>query len=75
MGNVRLSGPVTVQSEGVFLHSFQRSSSVQQKVLDNGGLASGDRIVVSDLEGRLVGLATGYMCEVSRTSISCTLDR
>lgn len=75
MGNVQLSGPVTVQSEGVFLHRFQRSSSVQQKGLDNGGLASGDRIVVSDLEGRLVGLATGYLCEVSRTSISCTLDR
>ncbi|KAK2854168.1 hypothetical protein Q5P01_006829 [Channa striata] len=39
------------------------------------GPVSGDRIVVSDQEGRLVGLATGYLCEVSRTSISCTLDR
>ncbi|XP_070820257.1 DNA replication ATP-dependent helicase/nuclease DNA2 [Chaetodon trifascialis] len=75
VGNVQLSGPVTVQSEGVFLHRFQRSSAVPQKDLANSGLASGDRIVVSDQEGRLVGLATGYLCEVSRTWISCTLDR
>ncbi|XP_070685993.1 DNA replication ATP-dependent helicase/nuclease DNA2 [Pempheris klunzingeri] len=75
VGNMQLSGPVTVQSEGVFLHRFQRSSAVPQKGLANTGLASGDRVVVSDQEGRLVGLATGYLCEVSRTSISCTLDR
>ncbi|XP_037603168.1 DNA replication ATP-dependent helicase/nuclease DNA2 [Sebastes umbrosus] len=75
VGNVQLSGPVTVQSEGVFLHRFQRSGTVPQKGLASSGLASGDRIVVSDQEGRLVGLATGYLCEVSKTSISCTLDR
>ncbi|XP_031702307.1 DNA replication ATP-dependent helicase/nuclease DNA2 isoform X2 [Anarrhichthys ocellatus] len=80
VGNVQLSGPVTVQSEGVFLHRFQRSSMVPQEGLASSGLASsslasGDRIVVSDQKGRLVGLATGYLCEVSRTSISCTLDR
>ncbi|KAI3377816.1 hypothetical protein L3Q82_008954 [Scortum barcoo] len=75
LGNVQLSGPVTVQSEGVYLHRFQRSSVVPRKGLASSGLASGDRIVVSDQEGRLVGLATGYLCEVSRTSISCTLDR
>uniref|UniRef100_A0A3B5AA44 DNA replication ATP-dependent helicase/nuclease DNA2 n=1 Tax=Stegastes partitus TaxID=144197 RepID=A0A3B5AA44_9TELE len=70
VGNLQLSGPVTVQSEGVFLHRFQRSSVASQQ-----GLASGDRIVVSDQEGRLVGLATGYLCEISRKAISCTLDR
>ncbi|XP_060895987.1 DNA replication ATP-dependent helicase/nuclease DNA2 [Labrus mixtus] len=75
LGNVQLSGAVTVQSDGVFLHRFQRSSGSQQKGLTNSGLASGDRIVVSDQEGRLVGLATGYLSEVSRTSVSCTLDR
>lgn len=74
VGNVQLSGPVN-QSEGVFLHRFQRTSFASQQVLGNSGLTSGDRIVVSDQEGRLVGLATGYMCEVSRTSICCTLDR
>ncbi|XP_034385404.1 DNA replication ATP-dependent helicase/nuclease DNA2 [Cyclopterus lumpus] len=75
VGNVQLSGPVTVQSDGVFLHRFQRSSMVPQEGLASSGLASGDRIVVSDQKGKLVGLATGYLCEVSKTSISCTLDR
>ncbi|KAK9542627.1 hypothetical protein VZT92_000471 [Zoarces viviparus] len=75
VGNVQLSGPVAVQSEGVFLHRFQRGSVVPQEGLASSGLASGDRIVVSDQKGRLVGLATGYLREVSRTSISCTLDR
>ncbi|KAM9366704.1 DNA replication ATP-dependent helicase/nuclease DNA2 [Symphorus nematophorus] len=75
VGNVQLSGPVTVQSEGLFFHRFQRSSAAPQKGLTNSGLAGGDRIVVSDQEGHQVGLATGYLCEVSRTSVSCTLDR
>ncbi|XP_018522255.1 DNA replication ATP-dependent helicase/nuclease DNA2 [Lates calcarifer] len=75
VGNLQLSVPVTIQSEGVFLHRFHRSSVAPQHGLANNGLGSGDRIVVSDQEGRLVGLATGYLCEVSRTSISCTLDR
>ncbi|KAF3686321.1 DNA replication ATP-dependent helicase/nuclease DNA2 [Channa argus] len=75
VGNMQLSGPVTVQSEGVYLHRFQRSSVASQQVLGNNGLSSGDRIVVSDTESRLVGLATGYLCEVSKTSVSCTLDR
>ncbi|XP_041642860.1 DNA replication ATP-dependent helicase/nuclease DNA2 [Cheilinus undulatus] len=75
VANVQLSGAVTMQSDGVFLHRFQRSSVAQQKGLTSSGLASGDRIVVSDQEGQLIGLATGYLCEVSRTSVSCTLDR
>lgn len=75
MANVAISGPVTVRAEGAFLHRFQRSSSVPQRGFHSSGLASGDRIVVSDQEGRFVGLATGYLCEVNNTSVSCTLDR
>lgn len=74
-GNLQLSGPVIAQSEGVFLHRFHRSHVASQQGLTNSSLSSRDRIVVSDLEGRLVGLATGYLCEVSQTVISCTLDR
>uniref|UniRef100_A0A669D1Z5 DNA replication ATP-dependent helicase/nuclease DNA2 n=1 Tax=Oreochromis niloticus TaxID=8128 RepID=A0A669D1Z5_ORENI len=74
-GNLQLSGPVIAQSEGVFLHRFHRSHVASQQGLTNSSLSSRDRIVVSDLEGRLVGLATGYLCEVSQTAISCTLDR
>uniref|UniRef100_A0A667X293 DNA replication ATP-dependent helicase/nuclease n=2 Tax=Myripristis murdjan TaxID=586833 RepID=A0A667X293_9TELE len=73
VGGLQLSGPVTAPSEGVFLHRFQRKGVKQQGV--NSGLAAGDRIVVSDQDGRMVGLATGYLCDVSSTSISCTLDR
>ncbi|KAG7236010.1 hypothetical protein INR49_001408 [Caranx melampygus] len=75
VGNLQLSGPVTVQPEGVFHHRFQRINAAPQQRLANSGLASRDRIVVSDQEGRFVGLATGYLCEVSRASVSCTLDR
>ncbi|CAG5854382.1 unnamed protein product [Menidia menidia] len=74
-GNLQLSGPVTVQAEGVFLHRFQRGSLTSQQSLTDCGLTSGDRIALSDQEGRLVGMATGYICEVSRALISCTLDR
>lgn len=70
-----ISGPVMAQAEGAFLHRFQRSPSVPQKGFHSSGLASGDRIVVSDQEGRFVGLATGYLCEVNKASVSCTLDR
>ncbi|KAM4602916.1 DNA replication ATP-dependent helicase/nuclease DNA2 [Polymixia lowei] len=74
VGNLQLTGPVTVQSEGVFLHHFKRRGVASQQGVISG-LADGDRIVVSDQEGRLVGLATGYLCEVSRSSVGCTLDR
>ncbi|XP_053281949.1 DNA replication ATP-dependent helicase/nuclease DNA2 [Pleuronectes platessa] len=75
VGRLQLSGPVTIKAEGVFLHRFQRSSGAPQQGSVSSGPASGDRIVVSDLEGRFVGLATGYMCEVSMSQVSCTLDR
>ena len=74
VGNLQIVGPVTVQSEGVFLHRFQRRTPTTRQEI-GGGLADGDRIVVSDQEGRLVGLATGYMCNVTKTSVGCTLDR
>ncbi|XP_061557385.1 LOW QUALITY PROTEIN: DNA replication ATP-dependent helicase/nuclease DNA2 [Phycodurus eques] len=73
IGNLQLIGPASVQSEGVFLHRFQRANEAHDS---NGcGLASGDRVVLSDQGGRFVALATGYLCDVSRTSVSCTLDR
>lgn len=72
---MHITGTVTVQSVGTFLHHFKRSRAVPQKDVHSNGLASGDRIVVSDQEGRFVGLATGYLCEVNKMSLSCTLDR
>ncbi|XP_054892940.1 DNA replication ATP-dependent helicase/nuclease DNA2 isoform X3 [Poeciliopsis prolifica] len=75
VGNLRLSESVTAQSEGVFLHRFLRSAADSQQAANHCGLSSGDRVVVSDQEGRLVGVATGYLKGVNATSVSCTLDR
>uniref|UniRef100_A0A1A7X498 DNA replication ATP-dependent helicase/nuclease n=2 Tax=Iconisemion striatum TaxID=60296 RepID=A0A1A7X498_9TELE len=75
VGNLQLSGLVKLQSEGVFMHRFQRCSISSQQGVASCGLTSGDRVVVGDQEGRFIGLATGYLCEVNRTSVSCTLDR
>lgn len=73
VGNLQLSGPVATQFDGVYLHRFKRSRGSSQA--SGVGLASGDRIVLSDQEGRFIGLAAGYVCEVSNTHVSCTLDR
>lgn len=73
VGNLQLSGAVAAQSEDVFLHRFKRSLGGSQG--SAVGLSSGDRVVLSDQEGRFVGLATGYVCEVSSSHVSCTLDR
>ncbi|XP_008404057.1 DNA replication ATP-dependent helicase/nuclease DNA2 isoform X2 [Poecilia reticulata] len=75
VGNLQLSGSAIAQSEGVFVHHFLRSAAASQQGANNCGLTSGDRIVVSDQEGRLIGLATGYLKGVNATSVSCTLDR
>lgn len=73
VGNLQLSGPVAAQSDGVYLHHFKRRLGGSQGF--GVGLSSGDRIVLSDQEGRFIGLATGYVTEVSNASVSCTLDR
>uniref|UniRef100_A0A672GL39 DNA replication ATP-dependent helicase/nuclease n=1 Tax=Salarias fasciatus TaxID=181472 RepID=A0A672GL39_SALFA len=75
VGNLQLSGPVTALSEGLYLHRFRRSAAAPLQSFSGVGLASRDRVVVSDQQGRLVGLATGYLHEVGGTSVSCTLDR
>ncbi|XP_056135257.1 DNA replication ATP-dependent helicase/nuclease DNA2 [Lampris incognitus] len=73
LGNLQLTGKVIAQPEGIFLHHFERRGVALQHGVS--GLADGDRIVMSDQEGRLVGLATGYLCRVSGSSVTCTLDR
>ncbi|XP_028298854.1 DNA replication ATP-dependent helicase/nuclease DNA2 isoform X2 [Gouania willdenowi] len=75
VGNLQLSGSVDVQTDRSFLHRFVRRETESTKGLSDIGLTRGDRVVVSDQEGRLVGLATGYLYEVCKMSVSCTLDR
>ncbi|XP_019751423.1 DNA replication ATP-dependent helicase/nuclease DNA2 [Hippocampus comes] len=73
IGNLQLLASTSVHPEGVFLHRFQRANETHD--LSGCGLASGERVVLSDQGGRFIALATGYICDISRTSISCTLDR
>lgn len=75
VGNLKLSSPVTLQSEGVFFHRFLRSDLDPSEGPTACGLTSGDRVAVSGQESGFIGLATGYLCEVNRSSVSCTLDR
>lgn len=58
-------------SEGQYLHSFQRKNGV----VPGANLLVGDRVVVSGEENGLLGLATGYVREISATTISCLLGR
>lgn len=58
-------------SDGQYLHWFQRKNNPMPVTT----LMVGDRIVVSGEDSTLLGLATGYVQEISRTKISCLLDR
>lgn len=58
-------------SEGEYLHFFQRRNGT----IPGTNLLVGDRVVVSGEEKGLLGLATGYVREVSATKVSCLLGR
>uniref|UniRef100_A0A674F7F7 DNA replication ATP-dependent helicase/nuclease n=1 Tax=Salmo trutta TaxID=8032 RepID=A0A674F7F7_SALTR len=72
MGNMQLIGPVKNQSDGVYIHRFERRRGGEQGVT---GLIVGDRVVVSDQDLQLIGVAAGYVTDVSSTAVSCSLDR
>ncbi|XP_051504000.1 LOW QUALITY PROTEIN: DNA replication ATP-dependent helicase/nuclease DNA2 [Myxocyprinus asiaticus] len=71
MGNMRLAGSVSILSDGVYKHCFERREGEQTLT----GLIVGDRIVVSDQESVLIGLATGYITEVTINGVMCSLDK
>lgn len=58
-------------SDGQYLHFFQRRNGA----IPRTNLLVGDRVVVSGQENGLLGLATGYVREVSVTKVSCLLGR
>uniref|UniRef100_A0A8C7UVV6 DNA replication ATP-dependent helicase/nuclease DNA2 n=1 Tax=Oncorhynchus mykiss TaxID=8022 RepID=A0A8C7UVV6_ONCMY len=72
MGNMQLIGPVKNQSDGVYIHRFERRRGGEQGVT---GLIVGDRVVVSDHDLQLIGVAAGYVTDMSSTAVSCSLDR
>ncbi|KFQ76937.1 DNA replication ATP-dependent helicase/nuclease DNA2, partial [Phaethon lepturus] len=71
IGNMIRIGQVQEISEGQYLHFFQRKDSA----IPGTNLLVGDRVVVSGEENGLLGLATGYVREVSVTKVSCLLGR
>lgn len=70
-GNMQLAGGVSVLSDGVYKHSFERKDGEQTLT----GLIVGDRIVVSDQDSVLIGLATGYVTEITVSGLTCSLDK
>ncbi|XP_048060691.1 DNA replication ATP-dependent helicase/nuclease DNA2 isoform X2 [Megalobrama amblycephala] len=70
-GNMCLAGGVSFLSDGVYKHSFERKESEQTLT----GLIVGDRIVVSDQDSVLIGLATGYVTEITVSGVTCSLDK
>ncbi|XP_062486450.1 DNA replication ATP-dependent helicase/nuclease DNA2 [Pezoporus occidentalis] len=71
VGNMIRVEEVQEISEGKYLHIFQRGNGA----IPGTNLLVGDRVVVSGEENGLLGLATGYVNEVSVTKVSCLLDR
>ncbi|MGH0117381.1 UNVERIFIED_CONTAM: hypothetical protein FKN15_033476 [Acipenser sinensis] len=71
VGDVVRTGRVQAVSDTQYLHHFQSRSSV----ISESSLAVGDRVVVSDQQKKLIALSAGYITDVSRARISCTLDR
>uniref|UniRef100_A0A3P8YSP2 DNA replication ATP-dependent helicase/nuclease n=1 Tax=Esox lucius TaxID=8010 RepID=A0A3P8YSP2_ESOLU len=72
MGDLQLIGPVENQADGVFVHRFERCPGRER---GSTGLIVGDRIVVSDQDLRLIGVAAGYVLDTGVTGASCSLDR
>ncbi|KFQ97694.1 DNA replication ATP-dependent helicase/nuclease DNA2, partial [Nipponia nippon] len=71
IGNMIRIDQVQEISEGQYLHFFQRKNGA----IPGTNLLAGDRVIVSGEENGLLGLATGYVREVSVTKVSCLLGR
>ncbi|XP_041921126.1 DNA replication ATP-dependent helicase/nuclease DNA2 isoform X1 [Alosa sapidissima] len=71
LGNLLRTGKVTALADDVHQHFFERQGGIQALT----GLVVGDRVVVSDQDSKLIGVATGFVTEVSNAGVSCSLDR
>ncbi|MBN3295920.1 DNA2 nuclease, partial [Amia calva] len=71
VGNLVRTGHVQAVSDNQYPHRFEsRSGEIPEM-----SLTVGDRVVVSDQEGKLIAVSSGYITEVARTQITCMLDR
>lgn len=71
IGNMVLEGRVTALYDGVYVHHFKR----RQGELALITLIVGDRVVISDQDSRFIGLAAGYITEITNTGVTCCLDK
>ncbi|XP_053357959.1 DNA replication ATP-dependent helicase/nuclease DNA2 [Clarias gariepinus] len=71
VGNMVLTGSVTTLSEGVYIHRFKRKQGDHTLIT----LIVGDRVVISDQDSRFIGIATGYITEITNTGVMCHLDK
>ncbi|KAM5323903.1 DNA replication ATP-dependent helicase/nuclease DNA2 [Glossophaga mutica] len=71
IGNLIRTEHVKTVGDGQYLHNFQRKNGAMP--LTN--LMAGDRIILSGEERTLFALSRGYVKEISRTTVTCLLDR
>uniref|UniRef100_A0A8C9WBK6 DNA replication ATP-dependent helicase/nuclease DNA2 n=1 Tax=Scleropages formosus TaxID=113540 RepID=A0A8C9WBK6_SCLFO len=71
VGNLLRTGKVTVMSDNKYVHHFRR----QGPELAGAGFNVGDKIVVSGQDVKLFAVAKGYVTEVSRHGVACSLDQ
>ncbi|XP_034158646.2 DNA replication ATP-dependent helicase/nuclease DNA2 isoform X1 [Pangasianodon hypophthalmus] len=71
VGNMVLAGKVSVLSDGVYVHHFKRRQGEHAFIT----LIVGDRVVISDQDSRFIGIATGYITEITNTGVTCYLDK
>lgn len=71
VGNMVLAGRVTALSDGVYVHHFKRRQGEHVLIT----LLVGDRVVISDQDSRFIGIAAGYVTEITNTGVTCSLDK
>ncbi|XP_072484885.1 DNA replication ATP-dependent helicase/nuclease DNA2 isoform X1 [Notamacropus eugenii] len=71
IGNlIRIKDVQTIRS-GRYLYTFQHKHGA----IPNTNLMTGDRVILSGEERRLLALSSGYVKEISMTTVTCLLDR
>ncbi|XP_054428672.1 DNA replication ATP-dependent helicase/nuclease DNA2 [Pteronotus mesoamericanus] len=71
IGNLIRTEHVKTVGDGQYLHSFQRKNGA----VPITNLMAGDRIILSGEQRTLFALSRGYVKEISRTTVTCLLDR
>ncbi|XP_027030719.2 DNA replication ATP-dependent helicase/nuclease DNA2 isoform X1 [Tachysurus fulvidraco] len=71
VGNMVFAGGVTALSDGAYMHHFKRRQEEHGLIT----LIVGDRVVISDQNARFIGIASGYITEITNTEVTCCLDK